>query len=268
MKYIIKINFICYLLFFECVATRKLKITSVAHMIFFLGEPTFLEHTWTCTQSYNHTCRCMCMYTSAAVCTHMCTQAHAVATLGQPWARGLLHPSPSLFFKCLHRTPLTVRTGWLPVDAQVMEALKLQERQRSDSLTASQGKWACPLPWLSESVMHPKNCACGALNMCGTSAHLPWRSLLHPWTVTAERMWDTPAPLHPKISCHFSMIQNEVIFTSFFYLRWNAHNIKLTILNSTIQWHLAHLQCCATTTNHHHLIPEYFCFPIKKLHTH
>lgn len=54
MKCIIKINFICYLLLFECVATRKLKITSVAHMIFSLGEPTFLELTWTCTVTQSH----------------------------------------------------------------------------------------------------------------------------------------------------------------------------------------------------------------------
>lgn len=94
MKCIIKINFICYLLLFECVATRKLKITSVAHMIFSLGEPTFLELTWTCTVTQSH----MHVYVHAHECNSARTRAHEHMQ-SQPWAS----PGPrASYIQALH----------------------------------------------------------------------------------------------------------------------------------------------------------------------
>lgn len=46
--------------------------------------------------------------------------------------------------------------------------------------------------------------------------------------------------------------------TSYLFLWWNAHTIKLTILKSVVQWHLIHSQCYAATTS---LVPKHSHHP-------
>lgn len=50
-------------------------------------------------------------------------------------------------------------------------------------------------------------------------------------------------------SPHCSNSLFPFIFLKIFLLWWNLHNIKLTILKCTIQWHWVHLNCCVTTSS-------------------